>query len=38
VIPVVKIDGNAVGTGRPGPMAARIHALYRDMSLAEAKV
>ena len=37
VIPVVKIDGHAVGTGRPGPMAARIHALYRDMSLAEAK-
>jgi D-alanine transaminase len=36
VIPVVKIDGHAVGTGRPGPMAARIHALYRDMSLAEA--
>ena len=38
VIPVVKIDGRAVGTGRPGPMAARIHALYRDMSLAEAKI
>ena len=37
VIPVVTIDGHAVGTGRPGPMAARIHALYRDMSLAEAK-
>lgn len=37
VIPVVKIDGHAVGTGKPGPMAARIHAFYRDMSLAEAK-
>ncbi len=37
VIPVVMIDGQAVGTGRPGPMTARIHTLYRDMSLAEAK-
>jgi len=37
VIPVVTIDGRAVGTGRPGPMAARVHALYRDLSLAEAK-
>jgi D-alanine transaminase len=37
VIPVVKIDGHAIGGGKPGPMAARIHSLYRDMSLAEAK-
>ena len=37
VIPVVRIDGHAVGAGRPGPMAARIHSLYREMSLAEAK-
>jgi D-alanine transaminase len=37
VIPVVKIDGKPIGAGKPGPMAARIHALYRDMSLAEAK-
>jgi len=36
VIPVVRIDGQSIGTGKPGPMAARIHALYRDMSLAEA--
>ena len=38
VIPVVKIDGQPIGSGRPGPMAARIHALYRDLSLAEARV
>ena len=37
VIPVVKIDGHRIGAGKPGPMAARIHSLYRDMSLAEAK-
>lgn len=37
VIPVVKIDGKPVGSGRPGPTAARIHALYREMSLAEAR-
>jgi len=36
VIPVVRIDGKPLGTGKPGPMAARIHALYREMSLAEA--
>ena len=37
VIPVVRIDGQAIGAGKPGPMAARIHSLYREMSLAEAK-
>jgi len=37
VIPVVMIDGHAIGAGTPGPMASRVHALYRDMSLAEAK-
>lgn len=37
VIPVVRIDGHAIGTGKPGPMAQRIHSLYREMSLAEAK-
>jgi D-alanine transaminase len=36
VIPVVRIDGKPLGTGKPGPMTARIHALYREMSLAEA--
>ena len=37
VIPVVRIDGKPIGAGKPGPMSARIHSLYRDMSLAEAK-
>jgi len=37
VIPVVKIDGHSIGAGKPGPMAARIHSLYRELSLAEAK-
>jgi D-alanine transaminase len=37
VIPVVKIDGKPIGAGRPGPISARIHALYRELSLAEAK-
>jgi D-alanine transaminase len=37
VIPVVRIDGHSIGTGKPGPMAARIHSLYRDMSLAAAR-
>jgi D-alanine transaminase len=37
VIPVVRIDGHTIGGGKPGPMASRIHSLYREMSLAEAK-
>ena len=37
VIPVVRIDGHAIGAGKPGPIAARIHSLYREMSIAEAK-
>ena len=37
VIPVVRIDGHTIGAGKPGPMAARVHSLYREMSLAEAK-
>ena len=37
VIPVVKIDGHPIGAGKPGPMGARIHALYRELSLAEAR-
>jgi D-alanine transaminase len=37
VIPVIRIDERPIGEGRPGPTAARIHALYREASLAEAK-
>ena len=28
VMPVVRIDGQAVGAGRPGPVAARLRAIY----------
>jgi D-alanine transaminase len=28
VMPVVRIDGQAVGAGRPGPIAARLRAIY----------
>ena len=37
VIPVVRIDGRAVGEGKPGPMAERLHSLYRELSLSEAR-
>jgi D-alanine transaminase len=30
VMPVVEIDGAAVGTGRPGPVAARLREIYLD--------
>lgn len=30
VMPVVEIDGSAVGTGKPGPVAARLRAIYLE--------
>jgi len=33
VMPVVKIDGAEVGTGKPGPVAARLRESYLDESL-----
>lgn len=32
VLPVVSIDGQAVGTGKPGPVAARLREIYLDES------
>lgn len=31
VTPVARIDGRAIGTGRPGPVTARASALYQDL-------
>jgi D-alanine transaminase len=28
VIPIVKLDGQPVGAGKPGPVAARLRELY----------
>ena len=36
VIPVIEIDGQKLGGGKPGPMAARLQALYRAQSQTEA--
>jgi D-alanine transaminase len=36
VMPVVSIDGRAIGNGRPGPMARRLRALYLEMAGAPA--
>jgi D-alanine transaminase len=30
VLPVTKIDGRAVGAGKPGPVYARVHQLFQD--------
>jgi len=30
VLPITKLDGKPVGTGKPGAMFARLHALYQD--------
>lgn len=35
VMPVVKIDGREIGTGRPGPVAQKLRALYLETALAE---
>ena len=33
VMPVVEIDGAAVGGGKPGPVAARLREIYLEESL-----
>ena len=30
ILPVTKLDGKAVGSGRPGPMFQRMHGLYQE--------
>lgn len=37
VLPVVSVDGQKIGDGRPGQTTRRVHALYADLSQAEAK-
>jgi branched-chain amino acid aminotransferase len=32
LIPVVKIDGRVIGTGKPGPVATRLMAAYRSLT------
>lgn len=31
--PVIRIDGRAIGSGAPGPMTARLSALFRELTL-----
>jgi D-alanine transaminase len=38
VIPVVEVDGIKLGSGRPGPLTQRMHALYRDLAAEEAGI
>jgi D-alanine transaminase len=37
VLPVVSIDGQRIGDGRPGEVTRRVHSLYAELSQAEAK-
>lgn len=37
VVPVVAVDGRAIGDGRPGPHTATLHAAYRDEVRREAE-
>ena len=30
LLPITRLDGQPVGSGRPGPLHARLHALYQD--------
>ncbi len=30
LLPITRLDGRAVGTGKPGPLHARLYALYQD--------
>ena len=36
VMPVVSLDGAQIGTGKPGPVAARLREIYLEESLAKA--
>lgn len=36
VLPIVEIDGRAIGDGKPGPVARRMRQLYIEAALAEA--
>ena len=36
-IPVVNVDGRVIGTGKPGPMVAKLQQLYRQFTDAEVK-
>lgn len=36
VVPVVRIDDRSIGDGKPGPVSARVHALYRAAAEREA--
>lgn len=38
VVPVREIDGRAIGDGRPGPMVARLQALYRELVVRDVAV
>jgi branched-chain amino acid aminotransferase len=35
VLPILELDGRPIGSGRPGPAARRLQALYEDMVAAE---
>ena len=30
LLPITRVDGKTIGNGRPGPLHARLHALYQD--------
>ena len=36
VLPVIAVDGNPVGDGKPGPVAARLRRLYIEQAVASA--
>ena len=35
VIPVVKLDGRVIGTGKPGPVTGRVRGSFRQRVLVE---
>src|SRR5262249_23646814 len=32
VVPIVRLDGRNIGDGKPGPVSARVHSLYREFA------
>jgi branched-chain amino acid aminotransferase len=35
VMPLTRLNGQAVGSGRPGPLTERLRRLYRELALGE---
>jgi branched-chain amino acid aminotransferase len=38
MVPVIKVDGRVIGTGRPGPITAKLLAAFREKTRHDGEV